>query len=118
MGKTTKAKSLRPAQTPEAREKQICSLAYDLAEKQILEGTASSQVITHFLKAASHREKLEQELTNTQIQLANAKVELIDTSKKSEEMYSEVIRCLKAYGGHEPEEDDDYDNYIDYDDYY
>lgn len=38
---------MRPALTPEARENQLISLASDLAEKQLREGTASSQVITH-----------------------------------------------------------------------
>jgi hypothetical protein len=51
----------RPAMTEEGRESQMVSLAMDLAETQIVDGTASAQVITHYLKLGSSREKLEQE---------------------------------------------------------
>ena len=54
-------RKIRPALTPEARENQLISLAVDLAEKQLQEGTASSQVITHYLKLGSMRERLERE---------------------------------------------------------
>ena len=55
------AKSRRPAMSPDARENQMINLAVDLAEKQLEEGTASSQVITHFLKLGSSKERLERE---------------------------------------------------------
>lgn len=45
---TGPSRSRRPALTPDARENQMISLAVDLAERQLEEGTASSQVITHF----------------------------------------------------------------------
>ena len=48
-----RSRKIRPALTPEARENQMISLAVDLAEKQLMEGTASSQVITHYLKLGS-----------------------------------------------------------------
>ena len=67
MGRTKKSESknskkIRPASSPEAREKQLISLAVNLAEKQLMEGTASSQVITHYLKLGSTREQLETEI--------------------------------------------------------
>ena len=34
-------KKTRPALTPEGREKQLASLAVDLAERQLMDGTAS-----------------------------------------------------------------------------
>ena len=43
-------RKIRPALSPEARENQLIDLAVNLAEQQLLDGTASSQVITHFLK--------------------------------------------------------------------
>ena len=67
----------RAASTPEAREQQLIALAVDLAEKQLIEGTASSQVISHFLKLGSIRAQIEKELLEKQRDLAAAKAESI-----------------------------------------
>lgn len=66
-------KKMRPALTPEARENQMISLAVDLAEKQLMEGTASSQVITHYLKLGSTKERIEKEILEKQKELIDAK---------------------------------------------
>ena len=68
-------KKMRPAITPEARENQMIALAVDLAEKQLIEGTASSQVITHYLKLATTKEKIEREILEKQKELIVAKTE-------------------------------------------
>ena len=47
------SKGSRPALTREARENQLIDLAIDQVEKQLREGTASSQVLVHYLKHAS-----------------------------------------------------------------
>lgn len=73
--------ALRPALTPEARENQMISLAVDLAEKQLREGTASSQVITHFLKLGSSKEKLEKEILEKQKEMITAKTESLQSAK-------------------------------------
>lgn len=86
-----------PARSPEAREKQMINLAVDLAEKQLVEGTASSQVITHFLKLASLREKLERQKLEEENKLLRAKTEALESSKKVEELYAEAIRAFKSY---------------------
>ena len=65
-GSSNSSRERRPALTPEARENQLISLAVDLAEKQLQEGTASSQVITHYLKLGSTKEKIEKEILEKQ----------------------------------------------------
>lgn len=96
---SSKRKKQRPATTPEGRENQLISLAVDLAEKQLIEGTASSQVITHLLKQASSREKLEQERLKRENLLLSAKVEQLASSKKIEELYEQALSAMRSYSG-------------------
>lgn len=92
-------KRLRPALTPEARENQLISLAYDLAEKQLLEGTASSQVITQFLKLGSIKERRELEKLEQENKLLIAKTEALESAKKMEGLYEEALQAFKTYSG-------------------
>ena len=87
------------ALTPEARENQLISLAVNLAEKQLREGTASSQVITHYLKLGSTKERMEKEMMMEQIKLLTAKTEALQSAKHSEELYTEAIEAFKRYSG-------------------
>lgn len=103
---TNTARKIRPALTPEARENQMISLAVDLAEKQLMEGTASSQVITHYLKLGSMREKLERERLAQENKLIEAKVEAIKSSERIEELYTNAIKAMRDYAGHGGEEED------------
>lgn len=96
-----------PATTPEARENQMVSLAVDLAEEQLLSGKASSQVITHFLKLGSTKEKIEKEIMLQQRELMQAKTEAIRSAKRVEELYSEALIAMRTYSGSLG--DDDYD---------
>lgn len=98
-------KKIRPALTPEARENQMIALAVDLAEKQLLEGTASSQVITHFLKLATSRERLEREKLEKENELLRAKTEAIESAKRVEELYSDALRAMRSYRGETDDED-------------
>ena len=95
---------IRPPLTPEARENQLIYLATELAEKQLREGTASSQVITHYLKLGSTKEKLEQDILKENKKLLAAKTEMIQSAKKVEELYSEAITAMRRYSGHGAEE--------------
>lgn len=88
-----------PATTPEARERQMISLAVDLAEKQLMNGTASSQVVTHFLKLGSTKERLEMEIMEQQKELVKAKTEAIQSAKRVEELYSEALNAMRTYSG-------------------
>ena len=103
----TKPKTIRPAINPEARENQLISLAVDLAEKQLLEGTASSQVITHYLKLGSTKERIEKEILEKQKELITARTEALQTSKRVEELYANAINAMKRYSGH-GDSDDEY----------
>lgn len=92
-----------PATTPEARENQLIAAAVDLAAKQIEEGTASSQVITHFLKLGSSREKLEQERLANENSLLEIKREVMQSVRNVEELYAKALDAMRSYQGHEPE---------------
>lgn len=98
-------KKMRPALTPEARENQLISLAVDLAEKQLQEGTASSQVITHYLKLGSTKERIEKEILEKQKELIIAKTEAMQSAKRVEELYSNALDAMRRYSGNGNEDD-------------
>lgn len=93
----------KPATTPEAKENQMISLAVDLAEKQLREGTASSNVINHYLKLATTREQLEQQKLRRENELLTAKAEQLASAKRVEELYDEAINAMRKYSGQLPE---------------
>lgn len=95
-------KRRRPPTTPEARENQMIALAMEQAEKQMREGTASSQVITHYLKLATSREQLEQQKITRENKLLDAKVEALESTKRIEELYDEAIASMRTYAGQDP----------------
>lgn len=95
-----------PAMTPEERENQLIALAIDAAEKQIREGKASSQIICHYLKLASTKEKLEKELLAKQVELAAAKTEMIQSTRRTEELYINAINAMKSYLGKSEDEEE------------
>ena len=92
-------KRMRPAITPEARENQLIALAIDRAEQQLRDGTASSQVITHYLKLGSSKEKLEQEKLELENKLLIARTEAIQSAKDVEKLYKEALDAMKSYSG-------------------
>lgn len=96
----------RPALTPEARENQLIALATDLAERQLQEGTASSQVITHYLKLGSTKERIEKEILEKQKELISAKTEALQSQKRVEELYANALKAMQHYSGQG--ESDDY----------
>ena len=89
----------RPALDPEARENQLIALAINLAEKQLMEGTASSQVITHYLKLGSTKERIEKEILEKQKDLITAKTEAIQSAKRVEELYANALEAMRTYSG-------------------
>lgn len=102
------SRKIRPALTPEARENQLIALAVDLAEKQLQEGTASSQVITHYLKLGSTKERIEKEILEKQKELISAKTEALHSQKRIEELYADAITAMRTYNGQNRGDDDDY----------
>lgn len=118
MGKTKTSNSqcsekvIVPAMTPGARENQMIALSMDLAERQLREGTASSQVIAHFLKLGSQRERLERERLEEENKLLRAKTAALEAAKNMEETYTKAIMAMQEYKGDimESEESDYYDD--------
>lgn len=98
----------KPAMNPEDREQQIIAAAVDLAEKQILEGTASSQVLTHYLKLGTTKERLEREKLEEENKLLRARTEALKSAKRTEELFEEAIKAMRRYNG--TSEEDDYEN--------
>lgn len=100
-----------PATTPEGRENQMVALATDLAERQLREGTASAQVITHYLKQGTTTQQLEKEKLKNENLLLAARSEAIASTQRMEELYSEAIAAMRSYAGQPPKEDDnDYED--------
>lgn len=89
----------RPARTPEEREDELINLAIDLAEKQLIEGTASTQVIVHYLKLGSTRGLTEQRMLEQKTELLTAQTESIKSAKRVEELYDEAMRAMQRYSG-------------------
>lgn len=104
---STKPK-MRPALTPEARENQLIALAYNLVEQRLIDGTATSQETTHFLKAASRKSQVELDILEKQKELISAKTEALKSAKRVEELYADAIKAMRRYSGNG--DDDDYQN--------
>lgn len=100
-------KKLRPALSPEARENQLISLAMDRAEQQLLDGTASSQVITHFLKLGTAKYQYETEKLKGETKLTDAKTEALESAKRVEELYSKALQAMRSYQGQKGMDDED-----------
>ena len=98
----------RPATTPRARENQLISLAEQRAEEQLRAGTASSQVITHYLRlgAQREREELERELLKQKIETEKAKVESYQSAKRVEELYANALNSMRRYRGEDISEEE------------
>lgn len=101
------AKKMRPALTPEARENQLISLAVDLAEEQLRNGTASAQVITHYLKLGATTARLEKEKLENENKLLIAKTQALESAERQEELYANAINAMRNYSGYGSEGVDD-----------
>ena len=97
--------SSRPFMTPEGQDNHLVSLAYDLAEQRLRDGSASSQEVTHFLKLGSRKEQLEREKLEEENKLLRAKTETLQSAKRDEELYSEVLHAMKRYSGYGDQDD-------------
>lgn len=98
-----------PAMTPEARENQMISLAVNLAERQLAEGTASASVIVHYLRLAGTREAYEVEKLKRENELLRAKTKAYESSSHADELYEEAVRAFRKYSG---DDEDDYSDQV------
>lgn len=96
-----------PALTPEGRENQLISLAYDLVEQRLRDGTASSQETTSILRLASVKEQLEQEKLRKELKMIEAKTSQLESQANIEKLYSEAIAAMKSYAGKDEDNDDE-----------
>lgn len=94
------------ALTPEGRENQCIALAYDLVEKRLREGTATSQETVHFLKLATSQSQLEKEKMELENELIKAKTKAYSSDEELKEMYKQAMTAFNGYAGREAEEDD------------
>lgn len=94
----------RPATTPDGRENQLIAIATDLAENQMRAGTASAQVISHYLKLGSSRERLEQHKLSLENRFLEEKTKLLESQQRTEELYKDALIAMSAYAGREPTE--------------
>ena len=108
VGSNKPQKEIRPALTPEARENQLISLAVDLVEQRLLDGTASSQETTHFLKLGSMKNRLEMEKLQEENKLLKARTEALQSAKRVEELYADAIHAMKRYSGNGGGDVDEY----------
>ena len=104
----------QPYYSDEAQEKEMVALAIAAAKKQMLDGTASAQVITHYLKLGTVREKLELEKLHRENELLAAKKTAIESAERIEALYAEAIKAMSIYNGqYQEDEVDVQDEYID-----
>lgn len=92
-------RKIRPALSPEARENQLISLAMDLVEQRLLDGTASPNEVTSILRLGTTKAKLEKEKLEVENELNRAKKEALESQKRMEEMYAEAITSMREYAG-------------------
>jgi len=82
----------------------------DLVEQRLIDGTASSQETTYFLKLGSPKARLERTILESQAELIKAKTEALVAEKHRDELYKEAIAAMRRYsgnGGMYDEEDSD-----------
>ena len=101
-------KKIRPALTPEARENQLIALAVDLVEQRLLDGTASSQETTHFLKLGSSKNRLELEKLEEENKLLRARTESLQSQKRVEELYTNALNSMRRYAGQGGPDEENY----------
>lgn len=107
--KSDKIANGRPGLTPESRENQIISLAMDLAEQKLRDGTASNALLCLLVKLGSGRERLEREYIRHQTTLAQAKADAVNAAQENKELFEKAVAAMKRYSGHSDEVDDEYD---------
>ena len=101
-------RKIRPALTPEARENQLIALAVDLVEQRLIDGTASSQETTHFLKLGSSKNRLELEKLEEENKLLRARTESLQSQKRVEELYTNALNSMRRYAGQGGPDEENY----------
>lgn len=98
----------KPPETPEEYENECIALAFKEAKKRLMDGTASSQLITEFIKAGSRKRELELEELERNNALLTAKVNNLESQRRSEDVYQKALQAMRTYAGYESEDEDEY----------
>lgn len=93
-----------PAYTREARQQQMIAKAERLAEKKLEDGTASPQIIVHYLRLATAKEEKELQILEEKKKLMEAKTEAIQSAARIESLYEEAVKMFRKYSGTEDDE--------------
>lgn len=104
VSQSAETRKIRPAISPEARENQLIGLAYDLVEKRLLEGTATSQETTSLIKLGNTKARLEIEKMKYETELVKAKTEAIESASNAEKLFEDAMRAMQEYSGNVQEE--------------
>lgn len=107
-GASSSARRDRPALDPEARERQLIAKAERLAERQLDDGTASSQIVVHYLKLGTAKAELEKEKLRHDVELTKAKTEALESAKHIEELYTNALKAMSRYSGQGGSSNDEY----------
>lgn len=100
----------KPARTPKQRENQIINLVMDVVEQKIIDGTASSQILCHFLKLATEKERLENDKLRGELELAKARVRQIDMQEDLKSLYEGAVSAMRGYRStNENDEEQEYE---------
>jgi hypothetical protein len=86
--------------SPEADENQLISLSIDAAKKMLVEGTAPTSIVLHYLKLATTRERMEREMMATQKELMEAKKQALESQAKVEQLYADAMKAMQRYSGY------------------
>ena len=97
--------STKPAMlSDDARKSYLTNLAMDLIEQRLLDGTATSQETTYFLRYGSKEAELKEKILESQQELYKAKAEALRSQQRSEELYEKAIAAMRRYSGMDDEE--------------
>ena len=97
----------KPAESSEEQENRMISLAMALAEKKMIDGTASNQMICYYLRLGSSEERLKRQMMEKQKELIDAKTETLKSAQRTEELYANALKAMRRYGGRGEEDDDE-----------
>lgn len=99
MAKKTAKPISKPAMTPEQDENECISLAFALAKEKLRDGTASSQLITEFIKAGSYKRELEIEELRSKVKLLETKCISLESQRRSEDIAEKALQAFRTYAG-------------------
>lgn len=81
------------------RERENMFLATELAAKQLRDGTAKAQVVTHYLRMSSPREDIERRMMEAKIALLEGQLAACQNDMATQALIIEALESLREYRG-------------------